>query len=319
MDYRKPLSEQRRALNSREHGRRDGGYAERDRNPLYSRDQDRNRRARDDPYSSRDSQYHRQDERRDRERDLNRGRDGRSRSRSRSRDRFRDPHRDRDRNRERPHENHGPPPSSMLPPSSRSGTVSQEELAMAREIIAKAERQLESHPAAAPPRYDDHRPRDNKDDHRDNRGDDRGNNRDDRGDYSDNRREQDNRRDSDGERRSRFTNNLPKISGDIPEHERRRMQDERVFPNDRRNSGLRPGEWVCKICGMLILSYKGSDTPKPKCARCDVKSLNPWFKPGDWCCPLCNFHNKAGNSDKCGRTVCTYVFDNADVKVGICK
>merc|ERR1711871_1803498 len=153
----------------------------------------------------------------------------------------------------------------------------------------------------APPRYDDGRSRDN------------------RGDYGDRRMESNDRREVDNERGSRFRSDGGKISKDIPEEERRRLQDERVFQNDRRTTGLREGEWVCKLCSMLLLPYKNSQTPKPKCPRCGVKSLNPWFKVGDWCCPKCNMHNKAGDEKKCSRLHCTYVLDVTDESVGICK
>ena len=318
MDYRKPLSEQR-PKRDRNYGRDDGGYSrERDsRNQSYPRDQDGMRGVRDDRYIPipRDP-YSRPDERRDRDRDRGRERD-RKRSRSRSRSRDRDMDRDRDRHRD------------------KSSPPSQEEIAKAMEVLAKAKEQL------AKPSNDDNRGRDNRGVYDDNKGRDirggydvnRG--RDNRGGYDDNRgrdnrgghddnRGRDNRggyddnrgRDNRGE--SRFSHNI-KIPADIPEAERRRLQDERSFPNDRRLGTLGEGEWVCKLCQMLLLPYKQSITPKPKCPRCGVKSLNPWFKPGDWCCPKCNMHNKAQDGrNKCARVSCHYVYDESDRNLGIC-
>merc|ERR1719198_1960560 len=136
--------------------------------------------------------------------------------------------------------------------------------------------------------------------------------------YDDRRMEPNDKRELDDERGNWYRNEH-KIPKDLPEHEKRRLQDERVFFNDRRSTGLREGEWVCKLCSMLLLPYKNSKTPKPKCPRCGIKSLNPWFQPGDWCCPKCNYHNKAGDDKNCTRSHCEYVFDEADVSVGVCK
>ncbi|CAG8557200.1 12203_t:CDS:1 [Dentiscutata heterogama] len=47
----------------------------------------------------------------------------------------------------------------------------------------------------------------------------------------------------------------------------------------------RPGDWICKSCGINNFAYR------TECFECGEKVQNREVAPGDWICPKCEFYN----------------------------